>query len=432
MPLDPCFASLRISELETDCTGLILAVSGGPDSMAMLSWYASRSLSFPLMVAHVHHGLREESDEEEVLVSEYCKALKIPFRIFRTNVKKSLKKGETVESAARRLRYSFFCSLAKETGASHIATAHTKDDQCETILLHLIHGAGPKGLCGILPKRKEQDVTLIRPLLGCTKEELLRYCDQHAIPYAMDSSNQDLSYTRNRIRHEILPSMEQINPKLKDALCRTALAMQKQQQAFELRAEAFLTQWGDCLPANELRTLPEGEQAEILRQYFGKKGKQLSAEQVAQGLSLLKKNTGTVEFDRHYLLHLGQNRLTLSEPLPPVSAIPVTGETTILEDGRVLTLSKTVATEENRKNLIPICLPLILRTRAQGDTIRTEGGTKTLKKRMIEKKIPMEVRDRLRILTDGTKVLWCEGLGSNPETLPKPGEDGYFVSLSEE
>lgn len=415
------------------CDGLILAVSGGSDSMGMLALFAELPREFPLTVAHVHHGLRKESDREEAMVRDFCKVHDLPCAVFHTQVKRELKKGETVESAARRIRYEFFRTLAKERRATHIATAHTKDDQCETVLLHLLHGAGPKGLCGILPKRREGEFTLIRPLIDCTKEQVLEYCRIHGVPYLEDASNEDLSYTRNRIRHEILPRLEQINPKVREAICRTADALQEQQRAFEDRAEEFLSQHPQGIPTDRLRALPRGEQAEILRRLFERHGKILSSEQTKQALALLEKETGTVEFDRCYRLHSGQNLLTLTQTEhAPFAPRKITQERTRLEDGRMLFLEKVSVTEQNRALLIPARLPLILRTRKEGDCMKTSGGTKTLKKYMMEKRIPQPLRDRLLLLEEHGTVLWCEKTGTNRETQPKIGEEGYFVSLSEE
>lgn len=401
--------------------------------MAMLSFFAEHLRDFPITVAHVHHGLRAESDEEEALVREFCKAHNLPCEVFHTQVKRELKKGETVESAARRLRYEFFRTLATERGATHIATAHTKDDQCETVLLHLLHGAGPRGLCGILPKRREGEFTLIRPLIECTKNQILDYCRIHSVPYGEDASNQDLSYTRNRIRHEILPRLEEINPKVREAICRTADALQEQQYAFEARAEEFLAQYPQEIPLPLLRTLPRGEQGEILRRLFETNGKILSAEQTRQALALVEKETGTVEFDRRYRLHSGQNVLTLTEGEDsPFAPMKITQERTELKDGRILCLKKALVTEKNCAAAIPTRLPLTLRTRREGDRMKTSGGTKTLKKYMVEKRIPQPLRSRLLILEENRTVLWCEKIGSNRETQPKIGEEGYFVSLSEE
>ena len=422
----------RDPRLHEYCQGLVLAVSGGADSMAMLHAYAHGGFDFPLYVAHVHHGLRPESDGEANLVEDYCRSLHLPCRIFRTSVKDEMQKGETVESAARRLRYGFFKTYAADVGATHLATAHTADDQCETVLLHLIHGTGPKGLCGILPLRNEGPLTLIRPLLTVGKDEILAYCNANAIPFVTDASNEDLAYTRNRIRHVILPEMKKINPNLRQTVCRTAETMQRQQEALTRRAEEFLSVHRDSLPVTRLSELPEGEQAEILRQWFETKGKHLSFEQTAQALALLQKTTGTVEFDRFYRLHLGQDRLTLTTPEEPLQEQAVTTETTLLCDGRILTLIKTTSTQENRRHLIPASLPLTLRTRREGDRMGTAGGTKTLKKRLIELKIPQEKRDRLWILCKDNQILWCEGVGANQKTLPEEGEEGYFISLSEQ
>ena len=431
MPLKAVRRTVTETDLHEDCKGLILAVSGGPDSMAMLGWYLENPPGFPLIVAHVHHGLRPESDQEAETLRSFCEASQIPFRMLRCSVREEMEKGETVESAARRIRYGFFRTLAEETGATHLATAHTADDQCETVLLHLIHGAGPRGLGGILPKRREGALTVIRPLLNCTKQETVAFCDANNIPYATDPSNQDLAYTRNRIRHRVLPELEAINPRIREALCRTAKALQAQQQALELRTEAFLQAYPE-LPLEPIRSLPEGERAELLRTVFAREGKILSAEQTDQALALLSKGTGSVEFDRKYRLYAGQGRLILTSPKPTFPPVSVTKEETPLPDGRTLRLIRGTVTKENRKDAVPPILPLILDHRRPGDAFRTSGGTKTLKKQMNERKIPQPFRDRLLLLRTENRLVWCEGLGANQETAPKEGDEAYFPQLSAE
>ena len=182
MLLDPTVRKTLTEEgMEEACRGLVLAVSGGADSMAMLGWYASRTPSYPLTVAHVHHGLRPESDGEEELVRRQCELFGIPCRVLHTDVRREMLHGETVESAARRLRYAFLRQVALDVGASHLATAHTMDDQAETVLLHLIHGAGLRGLCGILPKRTEEGITLIRPLIRCSRSATEAFCEEREL-----------------------------------------------------------------------------------------------------------------------------------------------------------------------------------------------------------------------------------------------------------
>lgn len=421
-------------ELEIHCSGLILAVSGGADSMAMLAWYASRSLPFPIVAVHIHHGLRPESEAEAELVKDFCHRLALPCRIFRTDVRKEMLPKETVESAARRLRYAFLRQAAREEGASHIATAHTLDDQAETVLLHLIHGAGLNGLCGILPKRQEADRILIRPLLRCTRADTEDFCARQSIPFVLDPSNEDRSYTRNRIRHEILPKLREINPNITATVGRTATALQMHRAAAEERAEAFLKDAPQDLSVSRLTTLSKGDRAEVLRLWFARRGKDLSAEQTGQALSLLEKREGTVEFDRRWRLHLGQNRLSMEEILPadPFPPRTVTGDPIHLPDGRTLRLAPLKANKENRNTLLSLPLPLTLRTRRNGDKIRTPGGTKSLAKRMAELHIPLFERDTLLLLADGSHVLWCEGVGAAHQTAPEEGCEGYFITLSEE
>lgn len=418
--------------MEEDCKGLVLAVSGGPDSMALLHWYATRNPGFPLIAAHVHHGLRKESDREQAAVTEYCHSLGIPLRVLRINVKDARQKGETVESAARRLRYGFFATVAKEAGATHVATGHTADDQAETVLLHLIHGAGPKGLCGILPLREEEGLTLIRPFLKVEKRETEIYCKTHGVPYAVDPSNADPAYTRNRIRHEILPALRKINPRISEALGRTAEALRRQQEAAELRAAEFLAETGVPIPQKPLNALPEGDRAEVLRQLFSRHGKILSAEQTDQALTLLKKEEGSAEFDRRWILHLGQGMLSVRDKAldRPADALTVTGERTALPDGRILTLTPVTVTKENRNRTVAKKLPLELRHRQNGDKIKTPAGTRSLAKIMAEQKILAPERDRLWILTDGRELLWCERTEIRRTDAPKEGESAYFISLS--
>ncbi len=433
MLLDPTVRKTLTEEgMEEACRGLVLAVSGGADSMAMLGWYASRTPSYPLTVAHVHHGLRPESDGEEELVRRQCELFGIPCRVLHTDVRREMLHGETVESAARRLRYAFLRQVALDVGASHLATAHTMDDQAETVLLHLIHGAGLRGLCGILPKRTEEGITLIRPLIRCSRSSTEAFCEEQGISYALDSSNEDLSYTRNRIRHEVLPTLRKINPNISAALGRTATSLQGYQRAAQFRAETFLSTQSEALSADRLKTLPESDRAEVLRLMFERKGKTLSAEQTAQALGLLEKAEGTVEFDRRWRLHLGQNCLTLTENAPARFVEPmIVTEETLLPDGRILGLIPTVATEENRGALFIAPLPLTLRTRRAGDKISTAGGTKSLAKRMMELKIPAHKRDDLLLLADGRTVIWCEGVGISETHKPTLGKQGYFPLLSE-
>ena len=189
--------------------GIILcAVSGGKDSMYLL--YQMRELApkygFRISCAHFNHCLRgEEADQDQKFVENRCIELGIPCIVGSADVKTyALENGIGTEEAARILRYEFLEKTADEIGAERIATAHTADDNAETILFNLVRGSGLKGLCGIPPVRGR----IIRPMLQITTEEVLRYLDEHRIRHVEDSTNSQDDYTRNKIRHRIVPELK--------------------------------------------------------------------------------------------------------------------------------------------------------------------------------------------------------------------------------
>ncbi len=184
---------------------LIAAVSGGPDSMAMLDILQrlSTQMDFDLLCATVRHHLRSNDKTDADLVAQFCKKKKIKHHILHVDVMSYCKKrGVSKEEAARELRYEMLKQLLKEKDAHLIATAHTIDDQAETVLLRLFKGTGIRGLRGILPLREDR---IIRPMIRCRKYELLTYISDHKIPYINDPTNDDLLIERNRIRHKIMP-----------------------------------------------------------------------------------------------------------------------------------------------------------------------------------------------------------------------------------
>ena len=422
--------AVRRWKMEEACTGLAVAVSGGPDSMALLHWYALRRKAFPLYALHVHHGLRPESDEEETTVRNFCADLGVPLTVYHTDVKREKQKGESVESAARRLRYAFFEKEAGDLPFSHLATAHTADDQAETVLLHLLYGAGPQGLGGMAPRRETEAFTLIRPLINCTKSDTIEYCKLHGVPYAWDASNNDVTYTRNRIRAEVLPLLRRINPKTDDALCRAADALREQQAYVDGKAERFLRETGERIPADRLRDLPEGLQSAVLRRLCKLQGKDLSAQQTLRLRELLHKDAGRVEIDRACTACVSGNVFLLLSPRAPLSPCRLREGENELSDGRVLVLSPTTATGKE-KNLIRRFLPLTARPRQTGDTLRLTptGGRATLKKRMIDRKIPRPDRDRLWMVCAGETVLWAEGFGADFDARPAAGEAAWAIEI---
>lgn len=188
---------------------VLLAVSGGPDSMVMLDYF-TKSFKGYFVVFHLNHMIRETSSKDEEVVREYCKTHSIEFISEKVDVKRLAKeRKENLESFARKVRYRLFLRYAKAYKCRYVATAHNMDENVETFLLNLLRGTDPRGLLSIPPKRKlSRNVYVVRPLLCITKGEILRYLKENRIPYVIDETNFDLTYTRNWLRHKIIPEIE--------------------------------------------------------------------------------------------------------------------------------------------------------------------------------------------------------------------------------
>jgi len=214
--------------------GLRLAVglSGGADSVALLRVLAARAaeLGLVLHAAHLHHGLRgEEADADLAFARELAAGLGLPFHESRVDVAAEAqanpatgKPAESIEEAARRLRYAWFRQLMAEGLVDAVATAHTLDDQAETVLAKFLRGAWTEGLSGIAPRLEGPEGAIIRPLLATTRAEIEAYLNAIGQSWREDSSNRHLTFTRNRIRHELLPLLEGWNPRLREHLTRMA------------------------------------------------------------------------------------------------------------------------------------------------------------------------------------------------------------------
>lgn len=234
---------------------VILAVSGGADSMAMLHALASGAGgNLHLHVAHVHHGLRgRAADADARLVEKTAGQLRLPFHLSRVDVK-ALAKGRQMspEMAAREARHAFFYKLAKRYRAV-VATAHTRDDQAETVLLRLLRGSGTDGLGGIAYKTKIRGLPLIRPLLDVTHAEAVAFLRSRGLKWREDASNADDAMKRNRVRHELLPLLERrFNPRVRDLLVRTASVLRTDAECLSALAAAELASRRG--PGRSLRT----------------------------------------------------------------------------------------------------------------------------------------------------------------------------------
>lgn len=217
---------------------VVVAVSGGPDSVALLHllWRWQQEFGFSLHVAHLNHRLRREAEEEAEFVRRLAQDLGLPVTVGQEDVRRLVRGGESLEDVARRVRRRFLLGLAEAMAAEKIALGHHADDQAETVLLHLLRGSGPAGLAGMA----WQQGKFIRPLLEVTRAEIEAYCAQNGLPYIRDPSNADPAFLRNRIRQELLPLLaEKYNPNIVAALGQTAAILAEEDRYLEAELDRF-------------------------------------------------------------------------------------------------------------------------------------------------------------------------------------------------
>ena len=256
---------------------LIVGVSGGMDSMTLLS-FLIQTHQGKMIVAHINHGLRgEESDQEAEFVKNYAGEISLDFaghQILPGEWERF--SSDNKQEKARQIRQQFFLEQAKKNQAHHIVTAHQAQDQAETLLWRLIRGSGLRGLSGISPKVEWQGVTWSRPLLGLSREEILRFVQALKIPYVEDSSNAKIEYDRNWIRHKILPLLNEKNPNLVATLNETAQILREDHAILASLTEGdfrHLAQpegGGYVLSIKEYRGLPKARRYRLLRHLWSR------------------------------------------------------------------------------------------------------------------------------------------------------------------
>lgn len=228
---------------------ILVAVSGGADSTALLDalvrWKKNEHLSSNLFAAHLNHLLRgAESGADETFVREITRQLQVPVFIAQEDVAAcASSEKKNLEATARRLRYDFLLRIAEQCQAHIIVTAHTQDDQVETLLMRLLRGTGAAGLRGIQENRElTLSLRLVRPMLEITKTEVLEHCERYQLSFRHDSSNESTEFTRNRIRHELVPLLQTFNPNFSGALVRTASQLSEDEAYLQIEAARLVNE----------------------------------------------------------------------------------------------------------------------------------------------------------------------------------------------
>ena len=380
------------------------AVSGGADSMALLCCLLSlrEELGFTLNAAHFNHLLRgTESDADERFVAAFCREQGIPFFPGRGSAaEEGARTGRSTEEAARELRYEFLLSCPGK-----IATAHTADDNCETVLMNLIRGTGLKGLCGI-PVQRDR---MIRPMLSVTHEEAMAYLASLSRSWREDSTNIEDFCRRNRLRHHVIPLLKEENPALAETVLRCCETLRPELACLEQEAEALLrrSEVEDGLSCAILSAAPEPILRRALRL---RAGKDFDAAVTERLLSLIRKGNGRCALPDGTVIHCSCGVLchAAKGPAPePVSLSP--SETVRFGEYEISCEAIDMppparSAREPVLRLARLTLPLTVRGRKSGDTISTAAGEKLLKELMIDKKLPAPLRDSLPVFVSGGEI----------------------------
>lgn len=382
---------------------VICAVSGGADSVAMLfALYLLREkLGITLEAAHFNHNLRgEESLRDETFVRELCARYDIPLHVASGEIH-SGKKG--LEAAARDARYAFLESLPGK-----IATAHTADDNAETILMHLVRGTGLKGLGGIAPQRRK----LIRPMLGITRREVEDFLAEWHLPHVEDSTNETDAFLRNRLRHHVMPLLAAENPRIAENLSQMALRLRED--------EACLTRQShyETLPEVEtLRTLPSAVRSRMLERFLKENGvREPEDVHIAQAEALVfsESPSASAAFPGGVTLSRQYGRLTANPTGEAFTPVTLTCPGSAEAAGIRITCEPAGELAQS-ENLLTVCPSgkISIRPRQTGDKIRLSGGSKSLKKLFIDRKIPAADRERIPVVCDETEILGVYSIGVN-------------------
>lgn len=416
---------------------VLAAVSGGPDSMAMLHVLVELAdgLGIRLAVAHLDHGLRQESREDAVFVAEAANALGIECITGRVELAETMRgSGENIQAAAREARYEFLADTAERLGANRIAVGHTVDDQAETYLMRELRGSGAHGLAGIPPVRG----SIIRPLIDASRDDVMAYLEEHSISYVTDPTNLKPKYLRNKVRLELMPVLKGYNPNIARTLARSADILRDEDLFMDGYAESLLPGliasdggWVVSLAGPGWAGLPPAVKRRVVRLLAGRlKGDRLGIgyEHVEGALGVLDAGAtgrgmdlpGGVRVESSY----GMPVFYRPDGMPSgfEYPLPVPGEVDIPGIGRIVA-GHTPDAHDGVVALFDmdrLTGPLAVRSRRPGDRFNPAGmsGTRKLKEFFIDIKLSRIGRARTPILTCGGEIAWVVGI--------RP--DGRFVA----
>ena len=423
---------------------VLIAVSGGADSVALAYalHFLKKRYRISITLAHLNHRIRgRAADQDAHFVKELAWRLGLRCVQGQTDVPRlARERGISLEMAARESRYDFLERTAREVGANCVATAHTADDQVETVLLKLTRGAGPQGISGIPYYTERRGVRIIRPCRDVTHTEAVRFLRRHGLIWREDKSNLDMTFLRNRVRHQVLPLLEsKLNPQVRRAILRVAELLREENEWLDSIARGL---WNECvesakrneLNVEKLNRLPLAARRRVLRLWLvagGVDADQLGFETIENIERLLVAPRGTRAVPisgalrvvrRYKSLTLEKNTAAACDVFSAKIAVP--GETVLPDRGlRIVTKWATGILRERggRAGDLPAAAslgaeamrhsPILVRSWKAGDRIRPFGmsGSCKLQDLFVDQKVPRDSRDRIPVFECRGEIVWIPG-----------------------
>ena len=431
-----------INNLNIKNETVIAAISGGPDSMMLLDILLKlrNKLNLNIVVAHVHHNLRKESDEEAIMVENYCKNNDLIFELYKIEKYPDNKFSEV---SARKERYEFFDRLVNKYKSNYLFTAHHGDDLIETILMRISRGSSLKGYAGFEKINKDRGYNIVRPLVYLTKQEIEKYLKEKNIEYAVDQSNKSDKYTRNRYRNNILPILKQeyndVHYKYIEFNNKILLA------DFYLKNEAE-KQYKDIINNNEINVLKFNKLDEIIKIYVLEKYlKEIYGNDITEiktrhidiiifqlknkynkNIDLPLSKKGILEYDKFKIV---SNISNFDYEYTFNDSIKLNDGSRIYIDNNTIDITNYVI----HLNSSEIKMPFHVRNRRNGDVMKVKNmhGHKKINNIFIDSKLEKEKRNNYPIVTDdNNKILWIPGIKKSDFDRKKSGK--YDIILKYE
>ena len=416
---------------------VVVGLSGGADSCALIHFLSSvkDDFSLTLIACHVNHMIRgDEADRDEEFSRNLAIELGAEFRLLKINVpQEAEKRHESIEKTARDIRYDFFEKTAEQYNAK-IATAHTASDNVETVLFNLARGSGIKGLCGIPPVRGR----IIRPLITVERDEIEKYCRKNELNYVTDSTNLTDEYSRNKLRHKVVPVLKEINPAIEKTITRMTENLICNVKHLDSSAEKLIKSASESSPddnlykADILYRADEAVFSRVIAILLESFGVIPEAVHIALVRDICTRS-GAVQIKGNIFAVSKQGYLRIIEKSGSITqdniSVPFLQGNGVVINNKKISLEKYSLTEINKAENCPeknikimfnnradydtIDNEAVFRYRSEGDRFRLPGRgfSKSLKKLFNEMKIPAERRNRILVLASGHDIIWIEGIG---------------------